>query len=99
MDKFCVFSIGSVRGLMLYPTLQYVVADPEEVIPFSSLGDHALIITMGYVLSVVLFLPLGLLNLDENVAFQWLSGIIMMLILCQFGVHFAESPSYPEEVR
>ncbi len=98
MDKFCVWAMGAARGVMIYPSVKFVMADPEELIPFSHLGDSALIISTGYMLSIALFMPLGLLNLDENAAFQWISGFIMIAILGQFGQHFASSPSYPDEI-
>jgi len=98
MDKFCVWISGNARGLMVFPRVEFVSALPDEVIPFSHLGDHSLIVSTGYMISVMLLLPLGLLNLDENIAYQWISGIIMMAILGQFGNYFATSPAYPDQV-
>lgn len=98
MDKFCVWAFGTVHALQVYPVFSRVTDDASHIIPFEALGADAFVITAGYLLSVLMFMPLGLLNMDENIIFQWVAGAIMAVVLCEFGTHFAASDLQPDAV-
>lgn len=46
-------------------------------------------LSLGYVLLAAITLPMGFMNLDENMAFQAISGAILALVLGQFAWSFA----------
>ncbi len=87
MDKLCVWATGSVHALQLSPSLSIVSDTAANMIPFESAGP--ILISSGYIISAVFFLPLGFFNMDENIIFQWGAAIIMAGVLAMFGVHFS----------
>jgi len=64
--------------------------DPElgPCDPFNLEGDGSLLITSGYVISLISFLPLGLMDLKENASSQILCFIVTLGVCIQFMVFF-----------
>lgn len=64
-------------------------------IPFESIEEehdnHLYLVTAGYVITAVLFFPLALMDLTENVAWQILGFFVLILTSLQFIVTFATS--------
>lgn len=59
-----------------------------ECIPFHHQKDDQLLITLGYVATVVLFLPLAMMDLKENVFMQIVGFVVLLAISLQFIVSF-----------
>jgi Transmembrane amino acid transporter protein len=59
-------------------------------IPFANeSGEQTYILTIGYLITAVLFFPLALMDLTENVAWQILGFMILLITSTQFIVTFA----------
>mmetsp|Transcript_5245 Transcript_5245/g.10637 ORF Transcript_5245/g.10637 Transcript_5245/m.10637 type:complete len:118 (+) Transcript_5245:781-1134(+) len=50
--------------------------------PFT--GDGQFVLTGGYVISALCFMPLGLMDLKENMLWQIISFILTMILILQF---------------
>lgn len=59
-----------------------------ECIPFHHQKDDQLLITLGYVSTVALFLPLAMMDLKENVFMQIVGFVVLLVISLQFIVSF-----------
>lgn len=57
-----------------------------ECIPFEHSGG--LLLTVGYLITIALFLPLALMDLKENVAWQILAFFILLITSIQFTFEF-----------
>eukprot|EP00981_Chlorochromonas_danica_P011368 scaffold3979_cov158-Ochromonas_danica.AAC.1 len=102
LDGFIAsFLLGRTFGLQLYPEIAMVSwdtsacheesefvpeSDSEDCTPFASAGP--LVLTFGFVLVSLLFLPLGLGHLKETIAVQIFSMISMFVLLIQFCYEF-----------
>ena len=53
-----------------------------------SLSPSPWCISLGLVASAIFCIPFGLLNLDENLPFQWFSFVAMFAIILEFVVQF-----------
>lgn len=103
LDSFVAsFVLGETYGLQLYPSIEFITwseASCETVsksggslyscIPFNDSGS--LIITLGFVLVTLIFLPLGLQNLKETVIVQIVSFFCLLMILFQFNGTFVDT--------
>lgn len=102
LDGFIAsFLLGRTFGLQLYPEITMVSwdtsacheetefvpeSDSEDCTPFASAGP--LVLTFGFVLVSLLFLPLGLGHLKETIAVQIFSMVSMFVLLIQFCYEF-----------
>ena len=59
-----------------------------ECIPFHHQKDDQLLITLGYVTTVGLFLPLAMMDLKENIFMQIVGFVVLLAISLQFIVSF-----------
>ncbi|GMI06061.1 hypothetical protein TrVE_jg5700 [Triparma verrucosa] len=60
-----------------------------KCLPFQKdLYNQGFIFTLGYAVATVVLLPLGLMNLTENVSSQLLSFILLLVFLAEFVVAF-----------
>lgn len=57
-------------------------------VPFDNVGDGSILISAGNLVTCLLFLPLALMDLKENVAWQILSFLILIATSAQFIVEF-----------
>ena len=49
---------------------------------------------------MALCIPMGVINLDDNIKFQWVSFIGLCVLMLQFtGFYLFESPFYFDEVQ
>lgn len=67
------------------------MVDMDECIPFSDEYDEAMetntammLLTVGYVLSAIVFIPMSLKDLKENTPYQILSFVILLVLSVQF---------------
>lgn len=103
LDGFLAsFMLGKTYALQLYPTVEFVTwstslchaaeddraieSGSEDCTPFHDAGP--LILTLGFVLTTIIFLPLGRGHLKETIAVQIFSFLFMALLLAQFSFEF-----------
>jgi amino acid permease len=102
LDGFIAsFLLGHTVGLQLYPSFEIISWDTsncheetefldesnnEDCTPFHSAGP--LVLTCGFLLVTLLFLPLGLGHLKETITVQIFSMTCMFLLLLQFSCEF-----------
>jgi amino acid permease len=55
-----------------------------------------LIITLGYCISTIIFMPMGLMNLDENIWLQFISFGVLVSLLAEFVIEFCLLGLHPE---
>jgi hypothetical protein len=56
-------------------------------------------ITLGYIIVMALCIPMGVINLDENIKFQWVSFAGLVVLMAEFTFFFLfESPFYFDQV-
>eukprot|EP01031_Cornospumella_fuschlensis_P035452 gene35452-42971_t len=102
LDGFIAsFLLGRTGALQLYPTLEFITWDTsgcheetefvaestlEDCTPFHTNGP--LICSAGFILTSMIFLPLGLGHLKETIAVQIFSMLCMFVLLAQFSYEF-----------
>lgn len=103
LDGFIAsFLFGKTAALQLFPTISIISWDTsncheesefaaesnmEDCTPFHDAGP--LVLTAGFLLVTLLFLPLGLGHLKETIAVQIFSMGCMVVLLVQFTYEFA----------
>ena len=101
MDQFFIFLFRQTYAIQLYPPA--VITDHSTAgVPFHE--DAMFIVSLGYVVSLLLCMPLGFLNLvivaygeacrliplkDENIYFQYLSFGVLVGLLGEFYVYWS----------
>ena len=76
MDQFFVFLFKKSFALQLYPFSIVTATDTSEMF-----GDYGVIISLGYLVCLVLCMPMGFLNLDENIYFQVCLGWRVLVLV------------------
>lgn len=102
---FASFLLGESYGLQLYPTINFIVWSPVNCIsaeddtstlmdcsPFQNSGT--LVLTAGYLVTTVLFLPFGRGNFKEAILVQLISFGFLIVLVLQFFNEF-HSRGYP----
>jgi hypothetical protein len=85
MDDFIVYAFKHSYALRFVPPIGFITSSTDTEHPF---GDAEWIITLGYMVSMVICIPFGWLNLDQNMWFQWFSFLGMTATLIEFLVQF-----------
>eukprot|EP01041_Mallomonas_annulata_P012983 gene12983-27402_t len=104
LDGFLAsFLINKTYALQIMPSLRLLVWSPTDCNPDGEYGDKdvyvasqctpfygdgPLIITLGFVLVTILFLPLGLGHLKETMVVQYISFFSLMISVSQFEWEF-----------
>lgn len=98
VDTFVGHCAGSV-ALQIRDGIQFVQWDPThctqeqvyqgECIPFA--GYSGFLLTVGYVLTAAMFLPLALMDLRENAAWQVVGLAVLIVTSIQFAFEFLYS--------
>lgn len=70
--------------------------EPEAYCDPFEADEYGYVISIGYVITLVCFLPLGLLNLKENVAWQIFCFIVTLGTILQFTIYFF---SFDHDIR
>jgi hypothetical protein len=102
LDGFIAsFLLGKTYAIEFYPTLQFISWSPdlchEETIsskesnladctPFHNAGT--LVFTLGFLITTLIFLPLGRGHLKETIIVQIISFLFMVILLFQFSGEF-----------
>ena len=91
---------GGAYGYQIYPHPGAVVWAPPHAcqsekiqdagicVPFGDMPEETLLVTLGYVVSLIVLLPLGLMRLEDNSATQILSFAVLMACCVQFVLGF-----------
>eukprot|EP01095_Lingulamoeba_sp_RSL-Kostka_P006062 TRINITY_DN186_c0_g1_i1.p1 TRINITY_DN186_c0_g1~~TRINITY_DN186_c0_g1_i1.p1 ORF type:complete len:498 (-),score=105.27 TRINITY_DN186_c0_g1_i1:4-1497(-) len=87
MDELLVYVFGNSYALQVWPPafVPAVNKGDDNVVPFV---DDNLVFTLGYLICMVICMPMGFLNLDENIYFQYVSFLILVVLLVEFAVQF-----------
>jgi hypothetical protein len=87
LDEVWVFLLGKSWALQLLPSLDFV-EDTEGEIGEHLFGEYGVVLTLGYLSAFVICMPMGFLNLDENIYFQYISFFVLFGIAGIFGYEF-----------
>lgn len=96
MDEFIVFCFGQSYAIQFFPRFDIVVADASQAIPFEYAGS--VILSLGYVTTLTMCMPMGFLNLDENIIFQYLSFGILVGFMGEFFWQFFSNTLHFDQV-
>jgi hypothetical protein len=103
LDSFIAsYLVGNTYALQIYPSIKFLSwseslcgegdihnTGPDALqncVPF--FADGPLIITLGYLIVICLFLPLGLRNLKETMIIQLISFAFLVIVMIQFNTEF-----------
>ncbi|KYQ92285.1 hypothetical protein DLAC_06769 [Tieghemostelium lacteum] len=99
MDSMLIFLFKKTCGLAMYPSVEWVceTVQSESSSPFT---NHYMFFTLGYLIVLVLIIPLGFLNLDDNIIVQ-IGAVILMfcitgswiIMFCIHGLHADNMPT------
>lgn len=93
VDEFLVNMNHETYALKVYPFPAEIVswdksgcppADEGGCNPFNLKEDGKLVLSLGYAICAVVFLPMGLMDLKENTAFQIFGYVLLLAISAQF---------------
>jgi len=93
VDEFLVNSISKSYALKVYPFPAQIVSwdksgcppsDQGGCNPFNLKEDGKLVLSLGYAICAIAFLPMGLMDLKENTAFQIFGYVLLLAISAQF---------------
>lgn len=97
MDALFVFLFKKSFQLQFHPHLGFVSGNADAINTWYSSGVYG--ITLGYIVIMALCIPMGMVNLDENIKFQWISFVGLVVLMSDFIIYFCiESPWYLSEV-
>ena len=71
MDSLLVYLFKKTFALQFYPHFGFVTGYALDVADWYG-GSATLVLSLGYILIMILCIPMGMVNLDENVKFQWI---------------------------
>jgi len=91
MDELFVYFFGATAGLQ-YTTMEI------QTTTFSDLHDLDNVISAGFFFCLLICLPFGMMNLDENMWFQWFSFIALFVAVFMFVDDYLSLPLHPEWV-
>ncbi|KAI8994781.1 hypothetical protein BDB01DRAFT_902473 [Pilobolus umbonatus] len=95
-DSMFITLFKGTCGLAIYPGGWVCVADHhlEGNAPFPS--DQYFIFTFGFLFTAVMVIPLGFYSIVENIIIQMTSFIVLIAILIQWTVAFAQEGMNPQ---
>jgi hypothetical protein len=96
MDGFVVYIFSSTYGVEFYPQFQFKQWKLSECqqatnpycIPFQDDATFSVILTAGYVLLTAIVLPMGCMNLDDNITIQIISFWMLVALTGVFIVNY-----------
>lgn len=82
--------------------VEYVTWDPQrdcthhelkhgDCLAFSSFAGQGLLLTIGYIITALVFFPMALMDLKENAVFQIMGFVVLLLTSLQFVIEFCVS--------
>lgn len=98
LDGFIAsYLIGETYALSLYPSLKFVAWSSAECVvtplddcttPFAGAHNGTLIVTLGYAITCVIFLPFGRGHIKETMMVQLASFAFLVILLLEFDIEF-----------
>ena len=85
MDSLLIFLFGASYALELAPVVRWLPTSAQDMLPFEG---SDIVLSLGYLVTMIILMPMGFFNLDESAAFQLLSWIVMVASLLEFTVQF-----------
>lgn len=102
-DDTLIAVFGRSCGLQVYPHPKWecVVMESASDSPFSASAFY--LFTIGFILMMVIVIPMGLLNLDDNIYIQVLADLFLVVVTVDFiatfiihGINFSSVPMFKE---
>jgi len=100
-DSAVIAVFHKTCGMRLYPSfgVECVSTEATSDSPFSANSYY--LFTIGFILMMIVVIPLGLLNLDDNIYIQIMANVFLFLITVDFmitfirhGLDFSSVPFY-----
>lgn len=91
MDELFVYMFGSTTGLQYYGGSSLMVKSQ-----FADMHDVPYGISAGFVTCLLVCLPFGTMNLDENMWFQWFSVVALIISCAMFVCEYLSLPLHSE---
>ncbi|GAM27241.1 hypothetical protein SAMD00019534_104160 [Acytostelium subglobosum LB1] len=88
MDSMIVFIFKRTCGLEMYPHAFHWTCVDQLTGTTSPFVDMYMFFTIGYLIVLVIIIPLGFLNLEDNIIVQIASFVIMLIITSSWVVMF-----------
>lgn len=105
VDTFVGHWVSGGSGAILFSTtnvMEWVTWDPKvdcthhqlkhgECLAFGTYEGQGLLLSIGYIITMLIFFPMALMDLKENAAFQIMGFVVLLLTSLQFVVEFTLS--------
>ncbi|KAF9306503.1 hypothetical protein BGZ74_005471 [Mortierella antarctica] len=85
-DNLLIRLFHRTCGIEIYPSPSFVCV--AEQLPTASPFSGVMIISAGVIVALALIVPLGLMNLSENIWIQMVSAVCILLVILQWIVTF-----------
>lgn len=85
-DNLLIRLFHRTCGIEIYPHPSFICV--AEQLPTASPFSGVMIISAGVIVSLALIVPLGLMNLSENIWIQIVSAVCILLVILQWVVTF-----------
>ncbi|KFH73322.1 hypothetical protein MVEG_00539 [Podila verticillata NRRL 6337] len=85
-DNLLIRLFNRTCGIEIYPNPSFICV--AEQLPTASPFSGVMIISAGVIVSLALIVPLGLMNLSENIWIQMVSAVCILLVILQWIVTF-----------
>jgi len=85
MDGFLVYLFGKTFAVHFVPPYKWLTVTTLTERPFEA---ETYVLSLGYLLCMVVCIPFGYFNLDENMGFQWFSFVTMLGTIAEFCIQF-----------
>ncbi|EGG19277.1 hypothetical protein DFA_02064 [Cavenderia fasciculata] len=87
VDSLLIFIFGKSCGVQLYPHQRWTCVETESS-STSPFADYYMLFTLGYLIVLVIIIPLGILNLEDNIIVQTICFILMVAIVTSWIIMF-----------
>ncbi len=97
---FASYLLGQTYALQLIPSIEFISWSEDSCVKGASIGalakcvpfleDGSLVLTLGFAVVTLIFLPLGMQNLKETIIVQLFSFCFLCAIMLRFHAEFIE---------
>ncbi|KAG0087777.1 hypothetical protein BGZ93_010748 [Podila epicladia] len=85
-DNLLIRLFHRTCGIEIYPSPSFICV--AEQLPTASPFSGVMIISAGVIVALILIVPLGLMNLSENIWIQMVSAVCILLVILQWIITF-----------
>ena len=87
LDYLLLVAFNKTCALEMTPDLQFecITHNPSMGLSDSPFGATKIVISLGMILTLAISLPLGYVNLDDNIWFQYFSAVVMIVIWLEWS--------------